>query len=701
MKKMKKYHIFLAILFLQASLLGQTSWYVNQQTGLDTNNGTSPSTPFKTINHAISNAVQAGDILHIGGTYTNESYNSGYSYTNEHDPHLWHAENTIRINNLHGTSSAYITIKPTGGSTILKGDGANIFRVTNSSYLRIEGFEIEGEVENIPLATANALQFVYIDANNTVDPNDPTAAEIKYRDQDCISNCTPGEVVEGEVYSDLSGVSVSRPSYIDTRGMYLSNVHHIDIIDNVIHDMPGGGLRVSDGEDINIIGNEIYACSRKSYSGTHGLVVTKATSTRTTDDYRIRIIGNSVHHNYNEQYSWAPTKTVITPHIDEGKGISLQRNETTSFVNWDHGRILVENNLCYFNGFSGVHTNDGNRIDFINNTSYFNSYTKSITEGVTSNNGGNIGISAQGGSDIKIINNISIIDMGLSKSAISSNLSASDGLVVKNNVIYGTTLDGTTGEINEDADIVAVQENTIEADPLFTNPLSFDFSLQQNSPAIAHASLTEAPATDYFENNRDANPDAGAIEFIGMLPVELLWFRAYLDKHNSVTLAWETLNEVNNDYFLVEKSADGVQWEVIEKVDGAGDSGRAIKYSVADEAPYKGNNYYRLKQIDYDKRFSYSKVENVITNPDNRNLKLYPNPCRDEVFIEGVADRNEVRIYNITGEDRTKLLEISQSSLKTLRLDVRKLNPGMYVVKRINTGNQRPNESDSILLHLY
>lgn len=236
-------------------------------------------------------------------------------------------------------------------------------------------------------------------------------------------------------------MNVSRPSYIDTRGLFLSNVHHIDILDNTIHDTPGTGLRVADCEDINIIGNEVYNCSRKSYSGTHALVVTKATSTRTTDDYRIKILRNKIHHNYNEQYSWAPTKTVITPHIDEGKGISLQRNQTTYNtdgsinVNWENGRILVENNICYFNGFSGVHSNDGDRIDFINNTCYFNSYTKSITEGITSSNGGNIGISAQGGSDIKIINNISIIDKGLSKSAISSNLTASDGLVVENNII--------------------------------------------------------------------------------------------------------------------------------------------------------------------------------------------------------------------------------------------------------------------------
>ena len=149
------------------------------------------------------------------------------------------------------------------------------------------------------MSTANALQFVYIDRDNTIDPYDPTPSEILYRDQDCISNCTEGAILDGEIYSDISNMDILRPSYIDTRGLFLSNVHHIDILNNTIHNMPGTGLRVADCEDINIIGNEIYACSRKSFSGTHALVVTKATSTRTTDDYRIKIQRNKIHHNYN------------------------------------------------------------------------------------------------------------------------------------------------------------------------------------------------------------------------------------------------------------------------------------------------------------------------------------------------------------------------------------------------------------------
>lgn len=497
--------------------MAQTSYFVDQQNGNDANNGLTSQTAFQTFDAATS-GVTPGDSIVIIGVYHNASYNPNFSYSNNHDAHLWHSENSIRINNLHGAPGAYITITSFDENTKIKGDGGNIFRVQNSSYLRISHLEIEGEVNNIPLSTANQLQFVYLDANTTANPLSPTSADIQYRDQDCVSNCVPGSVAVGEVYTNLSGMDVRRPSYVDTRGMYLSKVNHIDILENHIHHMPGGGLRVSDCEDINIIGNEVNDCSRKSYSGTHGLVVTKATSTRTDNDYRIYIQRNKVHHNYNEQFSWAPTKVVITPHIDEGKGISLQRNETTYQnsgainVNWEHGRILVENNLCYFNGFSGIHSNDGNRIDFINNTCYFNSYTKSITEGITSNNGGNIGISAQGGSDIRIFNNISVIDAGLSKSAISSNISTNDGLVIEDNIIYGTSLSGITSSINENANVASIQVNTQMVDPLFVDPVNFNYRLQHNSPAVDIAN-NHAPTNDYSDATRDLTPDLGAFEY--------------------------------------------------------------------------------------------------------------------------------------------------------------------------------------------
>ncbi|MDZ7880763.1 MAG: hypothetical protein U5L45_24015 [Saprospiraceae bacterium] len=293
------------------SIFAQTNYYVKQGNSAS-NNATSVATAagLKTngsLPNNITNNIQPGDFIYLIGTFTNPSYTTASPVgVAVDDPRFWHGENTIVLNNLNGSAAGgYITIKPYDNTTLLKGDGGNIFRVMNSSYLKIDGFKIQGEVDNLPLSVANALQFVYI-LNTASSVTDPAPADIKYRDQDCISNCTAGSVVDGEVYSSLNSNNVYRPTYFDTRGMYLSDVHHIDILNNHIHHMPGGGLRVSDCEDILIQGNEINDCSRRSAVGTHGLVVTKATSTRTGDDYRIQILRNLVHHNYNEQYSWSP-----------------------------------------------------------------------------------------------------------------------------------------------------------------------------------------------------------------------------------------------------------------------------------------------------------------------------------------------------------------------------------------------------------
>ncbi len=467
----------------------QSSWYVSQQEGSDSNDGSSPETPYKTVDHAVE-SLGPGDTLFFMGLFTNPNYIEGYSFGGDiNDPHIWLDEHTVKINDLHGTPGNYITLKPFDNEAVLRGDGSNLVRITNASYLRIEGFDMQGEVENIPLSTALALQFLY---------RDPVTNEVLYR----VPPGTPPEEVANMTFPVLG--SVQRPSYTDTRGLYMSDVKHVVIRGNVIHHTPGNGLRVADCEYVDILDNEVHNCSRKSYSGTHGLVVTKAVSTDNLDNYKVNILRNKVHHNYNEIYSWSPQKSFITPRIDEGKGISLQRNAES---NWTHGRFLVANNLCYWNGFSGVHSNTGKRMDFINNTCYFNSYTNTVTYAGGEQLGKNIGISAQSSEDIRIINNVVYIDNGWGGYPIS--ISGTDGFVISDNMVHGDN-----GSLAQDPDATAIQVNTHLADPLFASPDDLDFSLQAGSPAIGMADPAFAPDDDLFGNPRDEDPDLGAIEYL-------------------------------------------------------------------------------------------------------------------------------------------------------------------------------------------
>ena len=505
--------IFFFLLLLSGYfVIAQQTYYVDQQNGNDANDGLSTASAFQNFDTAIAN-VQPGDTITIIGTYHNPAYNPNYTYNGSpNDPHVWNFENTIRIGGLNGTPNAYITIKAYDSNTKLLGDGANIIRVLNSSYLRFEGLNVEGEVERIPLSTALALQFVYVIADNNMigTLTHPDIQDIHYRNLD-ETNDNDGIVEDTDIYTDISNLPVYRPSYTDTRGMYFTNCEHIAIVNNTVHHTPGVGIRVANSKYVEISENEIYRCSARSYSGTHALVVTK-TKPVGSNNYCISIERNSVHHNYNEIYSWSPQKTIINPRIDEGKGISLQQNNLNNWVN-GQGRILVANNICYWNGYSGVHSNDGERIDFINNTCFMNSYTNTVTYANDVQMGKNIGISCQRGNDIRMINNISVIDAGWGGFALSAGLSTN--LEVKNNLVYGVN-----GTLLYDPDITDI--NTIEQDPLFIDApvtyldetYSFDFHLQSSSPAINQGDTGNyVPVVDYYNNPRDTDPDIGAVEY--------------------------------------------------------------------------------------------------------------------------------------------------------------------------------------------
>src|ERR1041385_9231891 len=96
--------------------------------------------------------------------------------------------------------------------------------------------------------------------------------------------------------------------------------------------------------------------------------------------------------------------------------------------------------------------------------------------------------------------------------------------------------------------------------------------------------------------------------------------------HDAVELVWTTASEINNDYFSVERSEDAISYQVVGTVKGAGNSTQELYYSLKDQSPVRGINYYRLKQTDFDGHFKYSEVCSVSAQPVN-GIKVYPNPA--------------------------------------------------------------------------
>lgn len=135
------------------------------------------------------------------------------------------------------------------------------------------------------------------------------------------------------------------------------------------------------------------------------------------------------------------------------------------------------------------------------------------------------------------------------------------------------------------------------------------------------------------------------------LPIELMSFtgKAVDEK---VQLDWKTNSEVNNAYFAVERSSDGQHFEVISTVNGYGNSSETHEYQTMDLKPLIPLNYYRLKQTDYDNKFTYSSTI-AVTFKRNKFL-VYPNPSIDGTFnITSVENKGnvEISVVNILGNE--------------------------------------------------
>src|SRR5205823_3492601 len=115
---------------------------------------------------------------------------------------------------------------------------------------------------------------------------------------------------------------------------------------------------------------------------------------------------------------------------------------------------------------------------------------------------------------------------------------------------------------------------------------------------------------------------SSVVNVITGLPVSLVRFSAK-ENNGSVLLEWATASELNNDYFMIEKSTASKMltdnsWRNIGRVSGAGNSTAMHAYNYTDDEPLAGAAYYRLKQVDYDGKSTYSPVQFVKTSIINK-----------------------------------------------------------------------------------
>ena len=140
---------------------------------------------------------------------------------------------------------------------------------------------------------------------------------------------------------------------------------------------------------------------------------------------------------------------------------------------------------------------------------------------------------------------------------------------------------------------------------------------------------------------------------INPLPIVLGAFDLHCaDK--KIEIEWTTLSEINNAYFQIQRSINGIEWENIAEIPGSGNSNMPLQYSYSDASAPRGMVYYRLKQVDYNGSFEIFGVKSIACHQDAASrVLLYPNPTRESFTIEFELDKNyseaHIELIDMTG----------------------------------------------------
>ena len=136
----------------------------------------------------------------------------------------------------------------------------------------------------------------------------------------------------------------------------------------------------------------------------------------------------------------------------------------------------------------------------------------------------------------------------------------------------------------------------------------------------------------------------------GPIPVHFMYFNARKSGENASLLTWKTAQEMNADYYEVQRSEDAVHFHSIGRVDATGNSSSAIEYFFTDYNPVTGYNYYRLRQVDLDGRYIFTPARLVQFDTKGTGVvKYYPNPTNGILFIDLPEHvQKESKVINIS-----------------------------------------------------
>ena len=191
--------------------------------------------------------------------------------------------------------------------------------------------------------------------------------------------------------------------------------------------------------------------------------------------------------------------------------------------------------------------------------------------------------------------------------------------------------------------------------------------------AIVGRALTTAGAID-LHNNKIVSLEAA-------LPVTLSSFTVEKGEGQTALLKWSTTEESNSDRFEIEHSLNGKAWAKRASTQASGESNNLTSYSYTDAMIGNGNHFYRLKMIDRDETFSYSRIQSVKSFAISK-MHLYPNPAKDWITLgaDDLSQTQRIQLNDNTG----KVIRDEQFKFRTgtsVGIDLKQIPTGLYFVK--------------------
>ncbi|MFN6487254.1 MULTISPECIES: choice-of-anchor D domain-containing protein [unclassified Nostoc] len=414
-------------------MAGKT-YYVSGTGNDNGNNGLKEESAFRSLGRAVYE-MKTGDTLYVmNGTYETKG---------------------ITLFNLNGSPDNWTTIKAYPGAKPIiktKGGGINVF---SSSYVRIEGLDIEGNRENITL-------------------------EYALKEKDNLNN----------PLTNANGIAVN--AWKNSEGVGGTNPHHIVISGNTIRNFPGGGIAFNNSDYITVEKNIVSGNAWYSPWGTQGITTLRSFNwDNNTTDYRMIYRDNIVYDNKN----LVPWKEAGK--ITEGHGIMLDTISNTKDNVPYTGKALIANNITYNNGAAGIEVFKATNVDVINNTAYQN--------GRVLTGSGEIGVLFS--ENVHASNNI----LYASDDQNANSIKFSKNVTFDNNLVYNSNL----FQASDDLKATGLQ-NILGQDPQFVDTTKKNFALKPGSPAIDAGSNAFNSITKNIPQDGDGNGtsviDIGAYE---------------------------------------------------------------------------------------------------------------------------------------------------------------------------------------------